>query len=261
MAVSVWDDAVQAARRLNAAEQWRRELAEAVCGASNAVFAVVCTCPPGLFLEAASTAVPSGYDQVVMQIFQDFLPKVERAHDGSEVVERMGRGAYAPLELARDKSLATRFRREILEPTGIEGLINSFIISSQGEILGWIAIGTAQSSKEAMLAHGAALGEVADAAAMMLESALKLASAVGVVARPPRADALSKLTAREREVARLVAVGFADANIGARLGMSEQTVGTHLRRVYAKLGVHSRGELAGALGALWTGRIPNSEPA
>jgi DNA-binding CsgD family transcriptional regulator len=43
--------------------------------------------------------------------------------------------------------------------------------------------------------------------------------------------------------------------------MSEQTVGTHLRRVYAKLGVHSRGELAGALGALWTGRIPNSEPA
>jgi DNA-binding CsgD family transcriptional regulator len=55
---------------------------------------------------------------------------------------------------------------------------------------------------------------------------------------PPR------LTLREAEVAALVADGASNAAIADSLGMSEATVKTHLTRVYAKLGVRSRTQLA-----------------
>ncbi len=52
------------------------------------------------------------------------------------------------------------------------------------------------------------------------------------------------LTAREHDVARLVLDGVSNAFVAARLGMSEATVKTHLTRVYSKLGIRGRTELA-----------------
>jgi DNA-binding CsgD family transcriptional regulator len=52
------------------------------------------------------------------------------------------------------------------------------------------------------------------------------------------------LTGRERDVAGLAAVQCTDREIAIRLGMSVRTVGTHLGRVYAKLGITGRAELA-----------------
>lgn len=60
--------------------------------------------------------------------------------------------------------------------------------------------------------------------------------------RSPRADGLSVLTAREREVLELLATGSLYKEIAARLGMSFDTVRTHLRNIYEKLHVHSRTE-------------------
>jgi DNA-binding CsgD family transcriptional regulator len=48
-------------------------------------------------------------------------------------------------------------------------------------------------------------------------------------------------------VARLAAEGRANKEIAAALFMSVHTVEAHLTRVYRKLGIHSRGELAGRL--------------
>lgn len=48
-------------------------------------------------------------------------------------------------------------------------------------------------------------------------------------------------------VAGLAAQGYAVLNIAAILAVSESTVRTHLRRIYVKLGVHNRAELACAL--------------
>jgi DNA-binding CsgD family transcriptional regulator len=53
-----------------------------------------------------------------------------------------------------------------------------------------------------------------------------------------------KLTPTELRVARLAIEGHTVLNIAAQLGKSEATVRTHLRRLYNKLGVHSRAELA-----------------
>jgi DNA-binding NarL/FixJ family response regulator len=56
-----------------------------------------------------------------------------------------------------------------------------------------------------------------------------------------RADELASiLTERELEIAMLVALGWPNKQIADRLHISEWTVSTHLRRVFAKLGVHSR---------------------
>jgi DNA-binding CsgD family transcriptional regulator len=43
------------------------------------------------------------------------------------------------------------------------------------------------------------------------------------------------LTAREREVLLLLAHGCTQGEIGARLGISPHTVGTHVRHCYRKL--------------------------
>jgi DNA-binding CsgD family transcriptional regulator len=52
------------------------------------------------------------------------------------------------------------------------------------------------------------------------------------------------LTEAELPVVRLAAEGRTNAEIAARLCLSRYTVETHLKHVFAKLGVESRAELA-----------------
>jgi DNA-binding NarL/FixJ family response regulator len=51
-----------------------------------------------------------------------------------------------------------------------------------------------------------------------------------------------RLTQREAEVLRLVAKGFSYAEIAGGLGMSAHTVTSHIKHIYRKLEVRSRGE-------------------
>jgi predicted ATPase/DNA-binding NarL/FixJ family response regulator len=55
---------------------------------------------------------------------------------------------------------------------------------------------------------------------------------------------LDALTPREREVARLVAQGLSNRQVAERLVLTEKTAANHLGRVFEKLGVQSRGQLA-----------------
>ena len=63
--------------------------------------------------------------------------------------------------------------------------------------------------------------------------------------RPPSTGAL---TPTERQVAELVAQGLQTKQVAGRLFVSPKTVEGHLSRIYGKLGVHSRTELAHRLG-------------
>jgi DNA-binding CsgD family transcriptional regulator len=62
-----------------------------------------------------------------------------------------------------------------------------------------------------------------------------------------RAPASDELTETERRVAELAAVGRTNREIAAELFMGVSTVEAHLSRVYRKLGVRSRTELAGRI--------------
>jgi DNA-binding CsgD family transcriptional regulator len=54
---------------------------------------------------------------------------------------------------------------------------------------------------------------------------------------------LAGLTARERELAQLIAQGLDNAQIAARLALSEKTVRNHITSIFAKLKVESRAQL------------------
>ncbi len=53
------------------------------------------------------------------------------------------------------------------------------------------------------------------------------------------------LSPREREVTRCIALEMGTAEVARALSISEATVKTHLSRIYRKVGVRSRRELAG----------------
>ncbi|HEY0823347.1 MAG TPA: response regulator transcription factor [Ramlibacter sp.] len=61
-------------------------------------------------------------------------------------------------------------------------------------------------------------------------------------AAPPKAAAGSPLTERETELLRLTAKGLSFDTIGELMGISPHTVVAHVRKIYRKLAVHSRGE-------------------
>lgn len=62
--------------------------------------------------------------------------------------------------------------------------------------------------------------------------------------RPADRAALPGLTAREVEVAALVAAGLSNAEIAAELGVARKTVENHLSAIFVKAGVESRTRLA-----------------
>jgi DNA-binding CsgD family transcriptional regulator len=53
------------------------------------------------------------------------------------------------------------------------------------------------------------------------------------------------LTPQELQIVRLAAQGLSNKDIAAQLFLSPRTVGHHLYKAYPKLGIVSRGELAG----------------
>lgn len=51
---------------------------------------------------------------------------------------------------------------------------------------------------------------------------------------------LDNLPPRQREIAKLVAIGFTNREVGQELGIAEDTVKTQLSRIYDALGVCNR---------------------
>jgi two-component system nitrate/nitrite response regulator NarP len=75
---------------------------------------------------------------------------------------------------------------------------------------------------------------------VLLERALDLTMSGG----SDRQDPLASLTAKERAVVGLVAQGLRNKNIASELGITEGTVKVYLHRIYEKIGVTNRTELA-----------------
>jgi DNA-binding CsgD family transcriptional regulator len=71
--------------------------------------------------------------------------------------------------------------------------------------------------------------------------------ATGGTVRKRTVETRDDLTPQERQIARLARDGLSNPEIGAQLFLSPRTVEWHLHKVFAKLEIRSRHELAGAL--------------
>lgn len=69
-------------------------------------------------------------------------------------------------------------------------------------------------------------------------------SATGASVRKRAVETATELTSQEKQIASLVAVGHTNSEVGAKLFISSATVDHHLRRIYQKLGVSSRTQMA-----------------
>jgi ATP/maltotriose-dependent transcriptional regulator MalT len=72
--------------------------------------------------------------------------------------------------------------------------------------------------------------------------------AAGELGWQPVASPREELSAQEAQIAELAAQGLSNREIGQRLFVSHRTVGSHLYRIFPKLGITSRSQLAGVLG-------------
>ena len=87
-----------------------------------------------------------------------------------------------------------------------------------------------------------------DATRMLLTRARPSAERMGMTPWIGRIDALlgggaGPLTAREREIADLVALGRSNREIAAQLVLSNRTVGNHVQHILTKLGFANRSQI------------------
>ncbi|MBV8998834.1 MAG: hypothetical protein JO304_07230, partial [Solirubrobacterales bacterium] len=71
--------------------------------------------------------------------------------------------------------------------------------------------------------------------------------ATGVHVQTPTEETRDDLTVQERQIAQLAREGLSNPEIGARLFLSQHTVAYHLRKVFSKLDITSRSQLANML--------------
>jgi DNA-binding CsgD family transcriptional regulator len=237
-----WEAAARAARTIAPAAAWRESLAARLHEAAREHHALVFTCPlnqPELGRFAAS---PAAAGPIIDRIMAEYLPQLERQGEGwPRLYQRCG--AVVPVLDALAGLLVTqRLRHDLFAPAGVAGLLCAWLVTRQGELAGWLNVATVRPEAEALAELGEPLRWLAERATHTLTATIDLAQSCGATFPEPPAGAAG-LSGREREIVGLVIEGLSDVNIAARLAIAEATVGSHLARIYRKLGVHSRVEL------------------
>jgi DNA-binding NarL/FixJ family response regulator len=167
---------------------------------------------------------------------------VLRAQADIEVV-----GVAASLDAARSAGLVDRDAVDVLLLDIRLGADSGLGLLSGDPVLPAVIVLTAYDYPqyaEAALQLGAAGFVLKTAPLDELLDAIRRVAAGGLAfAVRPGATSV-RLTPREHEVVRLVAEGRSNDEIGVALGIGAKTVETHLARVFERVGVTSRTELA-----------------
>lgn len=108
-------------------------------------------------------------------------------------------------------------------------------------------IGAIEAGAKGYLLKDAEGGDIARAIIDLMQGGSPISAAIARhILRRMQAGAVAAtrvtLTARETQVLQLVAKGFSSAEIAGLLGISLQTVISHVKAIYRKLEVHSRAE-------------------
>jgi DNA-binding NarL/FixJ family response regulator len=97
------------------------------------------------------------------------------------------------------------------------------------------------SGARAKLGRQAAEAAWRQGAALSMKEAVRLAT--GAAAKPD-GDGRTVLTAREKQVATLIAEGLTNPGIAKRLRMADRTADAHVEHIRNKLGLRSRSQIA-----------------
>jgi DNA-binding CsgD family transcriptional regulator len=111
----------------------------------------------------------------------------------------------------------------------------------------WIELDAALARSDALALRSVAESAQAMGAFSEGELAVSRLRELGVRWRPPAPMENGTLSARERQIAEMVASGASNPEIAASLFLSRKTVERHVTHILAKLGARNRVELAGRL--------------
>lgn len=236
-----WNSAKRAAAKVMAAGPWRFRLARAIAEASGARFAGVYTCPPGEILEGVHSVYPEDMDDILVRVGREILPRIAWTRHGERNPDAQSGTPYFPLDYENGDGTLRNLLGPLMESAGVQEMIHAAFLA-EGKVVGGAALWLPK--KRGASAHLEPLGEVALAAGDALERAIGLARGCAQGASVDPILALEVLTGRELQIARLAARGLTDVNIALTLGISEQTVGAHMRRIFLKLRINSRLQLA-----------------
>ena len=178
-------------------------------------------------------------------------------------VAQAAHAAYDRVRLGRPRAVAEDLAALATQDDGrlLDALAAHATAAATGDVDGLAAAADVCSALGLVLSAAEAASEAADLARRRGDPRRATALARQVTgwvaevegARTPAllsADAgqVERLTAREREIAVLVAQGRSSKDIAAALVLSVRTVDNHLQRIFGKLGISSRAEVAAALG-------------
>jgi DNA-binding CsgD family transcriptional regulator len=111
----------------------------------------------------------------------------------------------------------------------------------------WLRRGRRRREARGHLREACEMFESMGAKGFAARAAAELAASGERVRRRSR-ETVHSLTPHERRIARLVSNGATSSQVAAQLFISPRTVEYHLSKIFRKLGISSRTELAGALG-------------
>lgn len=238
---NAWTGAKRAAGKVMAAGPWRARLAKSLAEASGARFVGVYTCPPGELLEGVHAVYPEEMDGILVRVAREVLPRIAWTRHGTRNPDALTGTPYFPLDYEEGDGTLRNLLGPLMASAGVQEMIHASFIA-EGKMVGGAALWLPKKrGANAMLAP---LGEVAQVAGDTLERAIALARGCAQGANENAILALEVLTGRELQIARLAARGLTDVNIASDLGISEQTVGAHMRRIFLKLRINSRLQLA-----------------
>jgi DNA-binding NarL/FixJ family response regulator len=190
--------------------------------------------------DLADTTVQGGGDrEVVEELLRQW--QVVATHTGAPGLEVQLR--YAKAVLAGERDAEPVFERAMR--AGAEGS-PYYAARTQLAYGGWLRRQRRPAESRAPLREAAqsfeALGLLRFA-----ERARRELRASGEAPRRRVPEAWAQLTPQELQIAQLAAEGLSNHEIGERLYLSHRTVGSHLYRLFPKLGVTSRAQLRAAL--------------
>ena len=116
------------------------------------------------------------------------------------------------------------------------------IVAESEELRAALASALGASAAFEIVSVGTSAADVSQAADVVVDAREAAVSTRAAAAHVEDVSAQPALTNRERQVLGLLADGLGNKQIAARLGISTNTVKTHLELLFDKLGVSSRTE-------------------